>query len=92
MQNSTVDTAARESPCVYEREPLPFLLSVNATRRACGNRGRGWVYERLSCGDFESVVEGGRRLIVTSTVLAFIDRLRAGNGQKNQTTAETAAP
>jgi len=55
---------------------LPPLMSVEATRVACGGRGRGWVYERINGGDFETITDGGRRLIVTESILAWLERKR----------------
>jgi hypothetical protein len=56
---------------------LPPLLSVNATRAACGDRGRAWVYERMAAGDFETITDGGRRLIVTESIFQWLDVKRA---------------
>jgi hypothetical protein len=56
---------------------LPPLLSVNATRAACGDRGRAWVYERIKTGDFETITDGARRLIVTESILRWLDAKRA---------------
>ena len=56
---------------------LPLLLSIEVTRQLCGRRGRGWVYERISEGDFESITDGGRRLVLTQSVLHYIERKRA---------------
>ena len=56
---------------------MPALMSVDRTRQFMGGRGRGWVYERIRAGDFETVLDGGRRLVVTESVLRYIERLRA---------------
>jgi len=55
---------------------LPPLMSVDATKLACGGRGRRWVYERIAVGDFESFKDGSRTLIVSESVLAWIERKR----------------
>ncbi len=55
---------------------LPALMSVDRTREFMGRRGRGWVYDRIRSGDFETVVDGGRRLILTASVLQYVERLR----------------
>ena len=56
---------------------LPPLMSVEDTRAALGGRGRGWVYERIAAGDFETIVDGSRRLIVSESVLRWIEAKRA---------------
>ena len=76
----TMDRTAR-----FVGTALPPLMSVEATRVACGGRGRGWVYEQINSGDFETIVDGGRRLVVTESVLAWLERKRnqarvSGNG------------
>lgn len=62
---------------------LPPLLSVEATRAACGGRGRGWVYKRIAAGDFETITDGARRLIVSESILRWLNakrvEARAGN-------------
>ena len=67
-------TSAKSVPVIGGA--LPPLLSVDTTRLACGGRGRGWVYERINAGDFETITDGSRRLIVTESVLHWIDLQR----------------
>lgn len=55
---------------------LPPLMSIDRTRAAGGGRGRGWVYERIATGDFETILDGSRRLIVTESFLKWLDSKR----------------
>jgi hypothetical protein len=59
-----------------QTETLPPLLTVETTRRLGGGRGRGWVYERIKQGDFESIRDGRRIFIVTESFLAWIQSKR----------------
>ena len=56
---------------------LPPLMSIEATRMAAGRRGRGWVYDRIAAGDFETILDGSRRLVVTESFLKWLDMKRA---------------
>ena len=56
---------------------LPPRMSIERTRAAAGGRGRGWVYERIAAGDFETILDGSRRLVVTESFLKWLDTKRA---------------
>jgi len=49
-----------------------------------GGRGRGKVYALLDAGELESVKDGGRRLILTESLLAYVERLRAHAGRSTE--------
>jgi len=55
---------------------LPVLMSIDRTREAAGGRGRGWVYERIEAGDFETILDGSRRMVVTASFLEWIESKR----------------
>ena len=57
--------------------PTAPLVSVDEARRLLGGRGRGRIYELLKEGSLESVTDGGRRFIVTDSIFAFIEKLKA---------------
>lgn len=63
-----------------------LLMTVEDTRAVCGRRGREWVYARIAAGDFQSVKQGGRRLLFADSVRAYVERLRNGEIADIQTT------
>jgi len=56
--------------------PTAPLVSVDEARRLLGGRGRGRIYELLKEGSLESVMDGGRRFILTDSLYAFVESLR----------------
>jgi hypothetical protein len=52
------------------------LVSVDEARRMLGGRGRGRIYELLKQGSLESVMDGGRRFILTESLYAFVESLK----------------
>jgi hypothetical protein len=64
------------------------LVSVDEARRMLGGRGRGRIYELLKKGSLESVVDGGRRFILTDSIFAFVESLKTGIEKSDQTKSE----
>ena len=52
-----------------------------------GGRGRGKIYALIESGDLESVKDGNRRLIVTETLLAYIEGLKTADAGEPPATA-----
>ena len=52
----------------------PILVSVEDARAMLGGIGRTNLYQRLSCGELESVKIGKRRLVRLSSIHALIDK------------------
>jgi hypothetical protein len=69
------------------------LVSVDEARRMLGGRGRGRIYELLRQGSLESVMDGGRRFILTDSLYAFVESLRttaAIDGSADRVTVNNA--
>lgn len=60
-----------------ETESYPPLSSIKKGMWMLGGRGRGTLYGLIDSGEIESVKSGNRRLIVTASLLAYIERLKA---------------
>jgi excisionase family DNA binding protein len=60
-----------------ETNIYPPLVSVTKTMWLLGERGRGTVYRLIESGEIESVKSGSRRLVVTSSILAYIESLKS---------------
>ncbi len=54
----------------------PLLISIADAGRHLGC-SRGQIYKLLAEGDLEAVKLGARRMLVTASVLAYVNRLRA---------------
>jgi excisionase family DNA binding protein len=54
----------------------PPLSSVSQAMWMLGGRGRGTVYRLIEAGDLESVKSGSRRLVVTSSIITYIESLK----------------
>jgi len=54
----------------------PPLSSVTKTQWMLGGRGRAKIYALLASGDLQSIKDGNRRLIITDSILAYIDSLK----------------
>jgi len=52
------------------------LVSVDEARKLLGGRGRGRIYELIKQGALKSVMDGGRRFILTDSLYAFVDSLK----------------
>lgn len=65
------------SVIVNDARPDPRLVSIpDAAGMVAVSRSR--VYELMAQGELESVKIGTRRLVVVSSIDAYVDRLRAG--------------
>ena len=64
--------------------PTAPLVSVDEARRLLGGRGRGRIYELLKEGSLESVVDRGRRFILTDSLFAFIESLKVATTRDEQ--------
>ena len=53
----------------------PPLVNVTEARKMLGGRGRGKIYKLIDGNEIDSVKDGNRRMIVTASILAYIDRL-----------------
>jgi hypothetical protein len=62
----------------------PPLVSVDEARRLLGGRGRGRIYELLKQGSLESVLDGGRRFILTDSIFAFVESLKTEAEKHNR--------
>ena len=58
----------------------PPLISVTEAQKMLGGRGRGKIYALLASTELESIKDGNRRLILTSSLLAYVESLRASIG------------
>ena len=58
------------------------LVSVDEARKLLGGRGRGRIYELLKQGSLESVMDGGRRFILTDSIFAFVESLKSSSDRK----------
>jgi len=59
--------------------PDPLCLSVRDACRELGGLGRSTLYELLAKGEIDSMRVGARRLVVTASLRAFVERqLAAG--------------
>ena len=75
-----------------DTQPAP-LISVNEARRLLGGRGRGRIYELLKQGSLESVMDGGRRFILTDSLYGFVESLKttaAIDGSADRVTVNNA--
>ena len=54
----------------------PPLVSVTEAQRMLGGRGRGKIYALIESKHLQSVKDGSRRLIVTETLLAYVESLK----------------
>ncbi len=69
-----------------DTENYPPLTSIAKTQSMLGDRGRATINRLLVSGNLESVKSGRRRLIVTSSILAYVERLKAaGAGEPSAT-------
>jgi len=59
-----------------EENKYPPLTSVTKAMWMLGGRGRGTVYGLIESGDLKAVKSGSRRLVVTSSILAYIESLK----------------
>lgn len=59
-----------------ETASYPPLVSITETMWMLGGRGRGTVYRLIDSDELESVKDGSRRLVVTSSILAYIESLK----------------
>ena len=55
-------------------EGVPILVEIPAAGRSLGVR-RSSVYKLLDAGELESVKIGTRRLVVSASITAYVDRL-----------------
>jgi hypothetical protein len=62
----------------------PPLVSVTEAQRMLGGRGRGKIYSLLASTELESVKDGGRRLIVTESLLSYVETLKEANTGDNR--------
>ena len=62
--------------------PIAPLVSVDEARRLLGGRGRGRIYELLKQGSLESVMDGGRRFILTDSIFTFVETLKSSTGER----------
>jgi len=74
---------------VFKSPAITPLVSINEARRLLGGRGRGRIYELMASGDLESVVDRGRRLIVSESLLRYVERLRAEQSDLCEGDAQT---
>lgn len=58
----------------------PPLVSITESQRMLGGRGRGKIYALLASGELESVKDGGRRLVITESLLIYIESLKTAVG------------
>jgi hypothetical protein len=79
----------KEIEMTYVSTQFAPLLSVEATRAACGGRGRAWVYQRIAAGDFETITDGSRRLIVTESVLQWLEQKRGEARERRGAASES---
>ena len=75
----------------FEPMQLTPLMSIDKTREMGGGRGMGWVYARIAAGDFEVIVEGSRRLVVTESFLKWLEKKRA-DSRENARSIRTNLP
>ena len=62
----------------------PPLISVTEAQKMLGGRGRGKIYALLASTELESVKDGGRRLIVTESLLSYVETLKEANTGGNR--------
>ena len=60
----------------------PPLVSVTEAQKMLG--GRGKIYALLASTELESVKDGGRRLIVTESLLSYVETLKEANTGGNR--------
>jgi excisionase family DNA binding protein len=60
-----------------EENKYPPLASVTKAMWMMGGVGRGTIYRMLDSGDLESVKSGSRRFVLTSSILDYIESLKA---------------
>jgi hypothetical protein len=65
----------RNSEMNSEITTYPPLVSVTVAQTMMGGRGRGRVYELIDSNRIDSVKDGGRRMIVTKSIFAYIKSL-----------------
>ena len=71
-----------------ETANYPPLVSITKTMWILGGRGRGTVYRLIDSDELKSVKDGSRRLVVTSSILAYIESLKTGIEKSDQTKSE----
>lgn len=52
------------------------LVDVQKAMTMLGGVGRSYLYELLARGEIEAVKVGRRRMVIVSSIDAFVDRLR----------------
>jgi len=63
----------------------PPLISVTEAQKMLGGRGRGKIYALLATSELDSVKDGNRRLILTATLLTYVESLKVkGEGHSNE--------
>jgi hypothetical protein len=58
-----------------ERTTYPPLVSVTVAQTMLGGRGRGRIYELIDNNQIDSVKDGGRRMLITESIFAYINAL-----------------
>ena len=58
----------------------PPLISVTEAQKMLGGRGRGKIYALLASSELDSVKDGNRRLILTASLLAYVESLKISSG------------
>jgi len=53
-----------------------LLLTIEESRVQIGHKGRNFLYGLLNSGQVESVKLGHRRMIVSASLRAYVNRLR----------------
>lgn len=68
--------SVRSIPVDGSGEPR-WLLSIPATQKALGGIGERTVYQLIYDGEIEATKVGARRMVITESVDAYVQRLRA---------------
>ena len=74
----------KETDMNVQNISYPPLISVAEAQKMLGGRGRGKIYALLASTELESVKDGGRRLIVTESLLNYVEALKEANTGDNR--------